>query len=234
MSREAPDSLKKQVLTDAREAIDGNDYLKMLRHRWGKALAVIATALAVGIAASGGFSRVEKPTGLITLTPQAAGVWVDAGLYKVRVDSAWISHRVSQRLDYLDPDRSTLYLHATVIHQDTSALPSPETFAQDLVWISGTIGGDTAPKVADSTERTGGAALTLQPGVPTDAVLGWRLEASGPAPALMQVAVMGHEFTPSTWLTQEEGWLETSPVGLWQIAIDDRRAAERAAVETSP
>lgn len=230
MSAPPPGSLKKQVLSDARAAVAGNDYVKLLRHRWGRALASALAVAAVATGLAGGFERVETPTGISALEPQEAGAAVDAGLYHVVVESAWLSHRPSQKLDYVDLDSRTLYIAATVTYRDRRSMPSPGKLAQDLVWLANDAGTPSDPRMATGIERIGGAQLTLQPGVPTRAVLSWRLSAQDPpVPARMRVAVMGHDFSPSTWLTQEEGWVSTAPAGLWEIAVDDRRPRERAA-----
>lgn len=225
-------SLKARVLSDARDALAGNGYVKLLRHRWGR---VLAAALAVAAAATGlagGFDRVEKPTGIAALEPQPAGAAVDAGLYDVTVHSAWRSHRPSQKLDYVDPDSDMLYVAATVTWLDRRSMPPAGKLGQDLVWLAGEAGAPGDPRMATSVERVGGAQLTLQPGMPTQAVLSWRLSPRDPpVPALLRVAVMGYTFSPSTWLTQKEGWVRAAPAGLWEIAVEDRRPGELTAVE---
>ena len=230
MSSPPPDSLKKQVLSDARGAVTGNDYVKLLRHRWGRGLAAVLAVAAVATGLAGGFERVVKPTGIAALEPQEAGAAVDAGLYQVAVQSAWRSHKPSQKLDYVDVDSDTLYVAATVTYRDRRSMPASGKLAQDLVWLANDAGAPSAPQMATGVERVGGAQLTLQPGVPTQAVLSWRLSPQGPpVPTRMRVAVMGYDFTPSTWLTQEEGWVRAAPAGLWEIAVEDRRPGERAA-----
>ena len=52
-----------------------------------------------------------------------------------------------------------------------------------------------------------------------------------PAPTRMRVAVMGYTFSPSTWLTQKEGWVRAAPSGLWEVPVEDRRPLESPAGE---
>lgn len=225
-----PDSLKRRAVAAARGAVEDNGYVKLLRKRWGRVLAAALAVAAAATALAGGFERVEKLTGIAALTPQPAGTTVDAGLYEVVVRSAWLSHRVSQRLNYIDPDRTMLYVAATITWHDRRSMPPAGKLGQDLVWLANAAGAPPDPQMATSVERAGGAQLALQPGMPTEAVLSWRLAPQGPAaPARMRMAVMGYTFTPSTWLTQEEGWVRAAPAGLWEVPVEDRRPLESAA-----
>ena len=230
MSAPPPESLKQRTVAAARGAVEGNGYVKLLRQRWGRVLAAVLAVAAAATGLAGGFERVEQPTGIAALTPQPAGAAVDAGLYDVVVQSAWLSHKPSQRLDYVDPDRTTLYVAATITWRDRRSMPPAGKLGQDLVWLANAAGAAPNPQTATGVERVGGAQLVLQPDMPTQAVLSWRLSPQGPpAPTRMRVAVMGYTFSPSTWQTPEEHWTRAKPAGLWEFTVEDRRPRELAA-----
>src|SRR5690606_39422881 len=106
------------------------------------------------------------------------------------------------------------------------------SLGQDLVVLANGAGATAHPQMATGVERLGGGQLVLQPGLPTGAVLSWRLSPQGPAaPARMRVAVMGYTFSPSTWKMPEEKWERATPAGLWEFAVEDRRPRELAARE---
>ena len=230
MNAPPPESLKRRAVAAARGAVEDNGYVKLLRNRRGR---VLAAALAVAAAATGlagGFERVKKPTGIAALTPQPAGATVDAGLYEVVVHSAWLSHKPSQRLDYVDPDRTILYATATVTWRDRRSMPPAGPLGKDLMWLANAAGTPSNPQMATGVERAGGAQLALQPGLPTEAVLSWHLSPQGPAaPTRMRLAVMGYTFTPGTWKAPKDKWTRTLPAGLWEITVEDRRPGELAA-----
>lgn len=236
MNAPPPESLKKQVLTDARGAVMGNDYVQLLRYRWARGLALVIAIAATVIGLLGGFERAAKPSALASLKPQPAGAAVDGGLYKMTVHSAWVSYHtqpLSAQADnslYNDLRHSALHVAATVTYQFDRPLPGVADIARSVVWLHPGPDGKPTPQTPEDAIRIGGALLKLQPSVPTQAILTWRLpDADVPGPARVRLGLMGYKFLPSTWLTQQPGWVSDKPAGIWDIAVQDRRPAERAA-----
>lgn len=240
MTSSPPDSLKKKVLSDAQDAVAGNDYVKLLRYRWARGLALVVGIAATAIGLAGGFERVEKPSPLASLTPQAPGATVDGGLYKMAVHSVWASHHTHATSAEVDTSYSGFThgaLHAAVSleYRYDTFLPGVADVRQSIVWLRAEPDATPhSPQPPSNVGRVGGAELQLQPGVPTEAILTWRLpEGDSPVPARVRIGLMGYKFVPSSWLTQQPTWIGDKPAGIWDMPVQDRRPEERAAREAS-
>ena len=201
-----------------------DDALALLRTRRGRGLGLLLLVAIAITAALGGFRK--APASKASQMPrQPPGTAIDAGLFKVAADGAYLTRRAPGS-HYDATGNSFLVVPVTVTNQGDSAYGVQGFLQQDLPLLRKGADGEVQTVPADMLQRAGdgGFAVVLNPRLRTGVLLVWKLPVAAPAPRDIQLGIIGRAYTAKAYTTLQSGWLQTGAAGIWRLPVADRRA----------
>lgn len=213
-----------------------DELARAIRNPWWRAAAALAAIAVATTAALGGFRETRGK--LMAKPPFAAGHRIDAGAMAITPMRAWValknpagtanSFRPEQylvlqaRVENLTDTGYGAYIHLkddVVLFADGIAAPDAKRTGSGPE----TLNADTLMRADDHT-----FSVALPPRLPVDVDLVWKLPPDRIVPKTLTWGVVGRNFVEQTFLTRESGWLQDRGKARWQLAVEDRRMAERA------
>lgn len=206
-------------------AATDRDIAQAVRHPlWRAAVIVLAVAVAA-TAAMGGFRKAAPTQGsqLPLLTP---GTLVDAGLFRVSAGTGWTTDLAPGR-SLPSTEESYLVVPLQVTNQAEADFGSGLKLKQDLFWLQPGADGRPVPVEAEYLYRAdgGGYGADMPPRLPVPLLAVWKRPAGAPAPATVELGLLGRKFVEQTFLTGESAWTGTGPFAKWRVRIEARPAA---------
>jgi hypothetical protein len=204
MERPAPGSAPPARSTDQQQ------WIAILRHRWGRVLLLLAALAVAVIAASGGFQRASSLPGA-RHPVLAAGQSVDTGAFAITPLRAWVADAPPGA--YPQAGKRVLVLRLRVENRTDAAFAAAALFAQDVVWLPD---GRSNERKAQPLRRADDHTLTvqLQPGVPVLVDMAWEFDAGQPVSMPPTWGVYARRFVERGYLQGEgdAGWKQDAPL----------------------
>lgn len=193
-----------------------------IRHPlWRVAVGLLLLAI-VATAALGGFRKAgaRKGSELPLLAP---GTTVDAGLFSVSAGPGWVTDLAPGR-SFPSDTESYLVVPLRVSNQGDADNGSSGLLRQDLFWLRPGADGRPDPVAADYYFRADGAGYgaELPPRMRVPLLAVWKRPVGVPAPATVDLGLIGRKFVAQTFETQESAWTNTDPVAKWRVPIQVR------------
>lgn len=195
---------------------DRQQWLAILRHRWGRLAVLLALITVAGVAASGGFRRASSLPGA-RYPVLAQGQTVDTGAFAVTPLRAWIADAPPGA--YPKAGQRVLMLRLRVENRTDTAFAASALFAHDVVWLPD---GRSNERKAQPLRRADDHTLTvqLQPGVPVLVDMAWEFDAGESVRMPPTWGVYARRFVERGYLQGEggAGWKQDAPLA--RIVLD--------------
>lgn len=189
---------------------DRQQWLAILRHRWGRLALLLALLVFAGVAASGGFRRADGLPGA-RYPVLAAGQTVDTGAFAITPLRAWIADAPPGA--YPKAGQRVLMLRLRVENRTDAAFAASALFAQDVVWLPD---GRSNERKAQPLRRADDHTLTvqLQPGVPVLVDMAWEFDAAESVRTPAAWGVYARRFVARGYLQGDgdAGWKQDAPL----------------------
>lgn len=189
---------------------DQQQWIAILRHRWGRIALLLAALAVAAVAAAGGLRRAASLPGA-RHPVLAAGQSVETGAFAVTPLQAWVADAPPGA--YPRPGKRVLMLRLRVENRTDQAFAASALFSQDVVWLPD---GRSNERKAQPLRRADDHTLTvqLQPGVPVLVDMAWEFDAAEPLRAPPTWGVYARRFVERGYLQGEgdAGWKQDAPL----------------------
>lgn len=212
-----------------------DELARAIRNPWWRAAAVLAVIAVAATAALGGFRETRGK--LMAKPPFAAGHRVDTGAMAITPLRAWIALKNPAGTANSFRPEQYLVLQARIENLTDSGYGAYSRLKDDVVLFADGIPVSAAKKSGPGPETLNADTLmraddhtfsvALPPRLPVDVDLVWKLSPDRIVPKTLTWGVVGRNFVEQTFLTRESGWLQDRGKARWQLAVEDRRLAER-------
>lgn len=212
-----------------------DELARAIRNPWWRAAAVLAVTAVAATAALGGFRETRGK--LMAKPPFAAGHRVDAGAMAITPLRAWVALKNPAGTANSFRSEQYLVLQARIENLTDTGYGAYIHLKDDVVLFSDGIAAPDAKKPGSGPETLNADTLmraddhtfsvALPPRLPVDVDLVWKLPPDRIVPKTLTWGVVGRNFVEQTFLTRESGWLQDRGKARWQLAVEDRRLAER-------
>lgn len=186
---------------------DRQQWLAILRTRWGRAAAVLALVVAVVVVAGGGLRRATSLPG-VEYPVAKAGQRITTGAFAITPQRAWLAETVPG--GYPKAGKRYLVLRVTAENLTQEGFAAASLLVQDVVWLPD---GRANERKGEPLHRADdhSLAVELQPGLPVLLDMVWELEAGTPVQQPVRWGVYARDYVERAYLQGDSGWRQGQP-----------------------